>query len=251
MNKVPCTICHEPQARVPVRIICFDCNKDEEGRSCHDIARSCITCAREYFQLNKPVSEREHRKKCFFCDKTVNPQGLNASTAYVKDFLVMSMDQTVDHPCFHSSVGCPFTGRQEDLNRHLRNACNYRTITCEARCGKYFMAKDLVHHRAKCENYKICQVCNEHIPLNALSYHLRTAHRMVSCRWCSELFHTDGMSRHQEDCPSKPVRCQLCPMTIVRPDYRLHLQHHAELEMKQLDQVKERLSIVFAAMHKS
>lgn len=226
MEPIICLICHEA-VRVPVRFVCFPCPHTHGGQACNDMIRVCLVCARSYLELNKRRQERVHSRKCLMCRTEVNPNYLNAESAYAKDFLLMSMDTNV-YPCYHSDKGCEFTGCQQELDRHMQQACGFRTMYCpERNCRGVFLAKDLEEHqRTGCANYGTCRICSEVVHKNQIISHMMSAHQLEPCRSCGVFQPTADMAAHYETCPERKIQCPNCHTDIRRREYHNHLHAH-------------------------
>jgi len=234
-----CPICMECP-RVPVKFICFPCTKRDPSRpSCHSMSRSCLVCARNYLELNKAKETRSHRKKCLFCPEECYPEMLNASRAYEKDFLLMSMDTEKTHKC-HS---CDFTGGQTELDHHLRLECPDRFEYC-THCRKSFQVSDNEHKRS-CPLYVNCRMCPDYILADKIQEHYQSAHSRRLCSYCTGLF-----PMHEEhECGYQVVSCTICHANIFMKNRASHYQDHVADCRGSIGLLRTELAMTEAQLH--
>lgn len=221
--QVQCCLCLD-EVRVPVKIKAFRCPKAPGKPSCHDVNRVCLICARNYLHLNTfPAISRPDAKKCLFCPTTIDLRYLNAQKAYEKDFMLMSLMPRKDYPCFHSELGCVFTGSQNELDRHMQSECKYRMTKCE--CGVFHKVIDGPQHYQQCQFYEKCSFCLEWINTSDIDAHL-TNHKAARCCYCVKIFPDAVLVGHKERCPDKPMNCELCHKFIFKKQMGDHLMSH-------------------------
>jgi hypothetical protein len=238
-SQIECGICLH-MVRVPVQLICFPCHRQAKGKpGCNAARRVCVTCARDFLQLNRPKNQRDYEKKCLVCPVKINPRYLGpADSVYTKDYMLMSLDKKTDYTCFHEDKGCLFQGTQNELDRHLQQDCMFRMTSCI--CGKFFRLHEEPIHRQTCQYFKQCPKCNEFFNIEKFSQHMFERHDLVKCahveceHWCS----TENQIQHMEkECKYRSIACKHCKILIrvfCLPEHvASHIQHHQK-EMEQL-----------------
>lgn len=236
MDEIICLICQDP-VRVPVKLICFPCKKSYDKRSCNDIVRVCVSCAREYLQLNKPKSERTFKVKCLTCDSCVDPHYMNADRSYSKDFMLMSLDKK-KYRCFHSEKGCQFKGLQIELEKHNREECIYRITNCPSTYCKYIgVACNMNMHMERCRFSELCQHCNEYIDKEHINRHLFVIHALDKCVYCNKNIPIYETTEHSEKCEQRPISCPLCAnhKNISKSIYVSHIKIHMDEECAKIE----------------
>jgi hypothetical protein len=223
-----CPICLL-DVRIPVEFICFPCGQNPNNKGnhihCHSIARVCMTCARRYLELNKNRNERSITKKCLFCNAKVNPQLLNASKAYKKDYRMMAMDSRSDYSCVHCDT---FIGTQNELDRHLQLQCDYRTKFCTA-CKGMYIAKDEEIHFSSCPFMMSCPCssCDWRDDVKKFDGHLLNIHDSKYCYNCDTVVLDRAWTRHMEaTCPNRMIYCKHCSISTTLDAYKVHLRDH-------------------------
>ena len=253
MEKLLCYICHN-DVRVPVffESKCFPCPKNRGKRSCHSTLRTCVVCARTFLDLNKPRAERKEWVKCLLCPTVCYPQKLRGDDAYTKDFSYMSLDKRADYPCFHEDRGCAFKGSQNELDRHLQEACDYRFTVC--RCGCFHRIVDGPAHSAVCPFFTVCKVCQVCVLNEQYDDHLRSVHDLMACRHigCDMLTPSADLERHMvSQCEYRSVFCLQCQGYQRRCDFQAHLQQHVEQNQKRLTELMETMNAVKLELNRS
>ena len=246
MEKKVCLFCHD-EVRVPVfyKTDFLPCPQPRGRPGCHSINRVCVLCAREHVGLNKPYRQRKEKIKCLLCPTVGYPRKLRgAHEAYEKDFSYMSMDKTVDYPCFHSGSGCGFKGTQNGLDHHIQYECLYRMTTCT--CGTQYRVIDEKEHIKTCVLYWECPVCSSAVYKDDVNTHLSTVHTVVSCRHvgCDKLIATSALESHMaKECPYRSVHCNLCGELKRVCDYKdhlsLHIHQHQQTMVQLVSQMNE------------
>lgn len=231
---ITCAICFET-VRIPVKLICFPCISEHGKPRCNSIQRLCITCARQFLELNKPRNERHPVVKCLTCPATCSPSRLNAVSAYEKDFLLMSIDERDDYECFHGT--CGFRGSQMNLNRHLMEECPRRHVYCIA-CRKSFRDDD-EDHKSRCELYTRCFFCRDFVKKDGYEAHLRESHLIKACKHCEK--HVPCHSDHEEACVEKKVRCPHCFATMKMSEFEAHRMQEIDWKRKDIETLRTEL----------
>lgn len=207
--EVECSICKD-HVRVPVRFRCFPCSNKQNGTSsCNSVLRVCMTCARDYLQLNEPRNNRDRWKKCLVCDCETTPVTLNAQMAYEKDFLLMSLDPRKDLDCPYDD--CDFQGGQNELDRHLRDDCHHRLKYCHD-CRRFYVFQNYEKHMIFCKGWQICGLCEMAVRNRNLTKHLRERHKAIRYRMNAKKNHTI-CNRH---CFSAPMIVLLVACIFVK-----------------------------------
>lgn len=240
MMNIVCCICHEA-VRVPVRFICFPCQRPPNQPSCNSITRVCLMCAREYLQLNKPRSQRTHSRKCLTCPATVRCSHLNAFLAYEKDYLFMSFDTHSHYSCFYRHQGCEFQGTQNELDHHLQSDCLYRIISC-SHCKMYYEARNTTHHLTECPQLFCCHLCGVYLSIKNKDEHLVTIHSLRRCPYCQEWIHLSNFPQHLQTCPERPCECVQCHQMIERKEMYNHLVNHVQCNQREIEQSQQHIS---------
>ena len=240
-----CMICQQ-ELRLPAQIVCFPCYHQPNGEpGCNTAKRYCTPCIREYLQLNIPKNQRVVSKKCILCPQKVNPRYLGDSkTVYIKDYFTMANDTRKDYSCFHAHKGCTFTGNQNELDRHMKRVCLYRTSSCK--CGKFYIAKDEVAHRQACPYFKECSQCQEAIPIDKLSDHLFEQHGLVKCAHveCDHLSTTDKHQEHMNKlCKFRHVVCKYCKVFTRATDLVNHVLEHIRGEQRDIQELAKKMML--------
>uniref|UniRef100_A0A6C0D120 TRAF-type domain-containing protein n=1 Tax=viral metagenome TaxID=1070528 RepID=A0A6C0D120_9ZZZZ len=249
MERKRCLICHE-EVRVPVSFFqsVFGCKATPGKRWCYSTVRTCLTCAREYLQLNKNFNQRIETRKCLLCTQTINPQQLQKSCMiYAKDYMYMSMDDKI-YPCLHSE--CSFQGTQSDLDRHLQEECCYRSIKCV--CHNFFRFNELEAHQRQCQHYKHCEYCpsTQTVPILLKNYdaHLKRAHGLVvcpnlGCRSMLKLDTSEQQDHIQKECVYRVVGCNFCTSSCMYKEYSNHLLMHTKSQSTKIISLMEETRI--------
>lgn len=240
-----CLICHDP-VRVPVQLTCFPCQRGDGGKSCNDMTRICLECARTYLELDKPFFARRTCIKCLTCDATTNPYNLKTEDAYRKDYLFMSLDAKTDYQCFH----CAFSGSQSDLEKHVHSDCIYRYTVCngrgdEGRCCLPYRVCDRKEHQSKCPFFTFCTQCEDYVPKDEYSSHIQIQHSHRQCLYCQASFPIDSEEwcTHVVECEWRPILCKLCTNRPVRrKEYLAHLQSHIQHESRCLQELTRHMA---------
>jgi hypothetical protein len=238
-----CLLC-QSDARVPAQIICFPCNRSIDGEpGCNAAKRYCTPCIREFLQLNIPKEQRAFVKKCLFCPSKVNPRYLGSSEhVYCKDYYTMAQDTKTDYPCFNDGKGCTFKGSQNELDRHMKRVCIYRTSSCK--CKKFFIAKDEAEHRQDCPYFKKCSQCQEAIPIDKFTDHLFEQHSLVKCAH-AECEHLSTTNKHQEhmnkQCKFRHVVCKQCSCLTRAIDLGNHVLNHIRGEQSDIQELAKKM----------
>lgn len=244
---IPCTFCHR-DVLIPVHFKCFPCeSRSTPGqgpkRSCGEGYCVCLHCAREYLQLNKPRNQRDFEKICPMCrdvNSKVNPRNLgSADRCYSKNRIYMRLDPKV-HSCVHSDKGCPYQGKQCDMERHLWDSCDYRSVSCC--CGSFFMAKDRQLHSATCNQCRECPVCLHHVPHLDFYLHLRESHNLIPCTnvGCKEMKTTDQIDTHRlHTCAYRSIHCFFCDRKSLFSEHAKHLSEHIKTSQVRLEETME------------
>lgn len=226
-----CIICHQ-HFRVPVRVTAFNC-------TCLDGIRCCLTCVRDWFELNKPISQRKTKVKCLFCPKTVT-SSLAYTRVYVKDTFLMRCDATPDIECPRD---CGFTGTQSQLEEHLRDHCVNGRMACTL-CQTWMQRRDLEEHKRDCSGFSKCPHCPEFIPKASMASHYANIHQLFSCRWCQVFFKESDYDAHQRRCPERVLRCEVCQHNFKRKDIKEHVLNEYRAVKVGVDSALARLSKV-------
>lgn len=218
---IQCAICLNT-CRIPVRLLCFPCNKFTPHRpNCSNIRRVCLSCARKYLHLDKKKIDRPANVKCLICSTTCNPRYLNnVNDIYEKDFLLMQMDPRDDYDCENQE--CSFRGNQFQLYEHLQYQCLYRNIQCDG-CKESHAYKDEILHKSLCTYYVECSKCPEYILKTALKNHYAGVHSLVECNDCHDLIPTNSHSQHALTCPELLLHCDICKHSYKRKEKRQHI----------------------------
>ncbi len=116
----------------------------------------CLTCTRDYFNLNTPKSERTYTLKHIICSKRVNPQHLNAEKTYtVKDGYVFDiLDKKHPESIYCRRCEMRFKSRIE-LRSHQVAECSKRSVKCTF-CDYMSIPNDLLEHfqSGSCRYYR-------------------------------------------------------------------------------------------------
>lgn len=217
MVTITCPICLDP-ARVPVRFTCFPCVRDMSRPSCNSITRVCLMCAREYLQLNQPRHERDATRKCLICNATCSPSMLNATSAYEKDYLIMSLDTIQRFSCSK----CPFEGTHHELDHHYCTTCPERYEHCRT-CRRSFQASDQ-GHKMRCPEYIECSECREYIHIGIMYDHYLVDHQMEYCAYCTDWYKVE--TNHPVHCPKRFVECLECHKFVRYCNRQNHIRNH-------------------------
>lgn len=240
---VECVICQE-HPRIPVRFTCFPCSRqDNDHRTCHSLLRTCMYCADRYLQLNDVPRDRPLSKRCLTCSSLVHPRSIYKADAYVKDYLLMSLDMG-DYECPNSVFGCSFSGKQCDLDHHLKNSCDHRLMQCPGNglsaCGSYRMSDEIGHQRV-CVRYKLCNICNEAVLRTDVQNHMMVQHQMIECPHCKEMHKEDKMEQHAKTCIHRRVPCGICSTTLPFCVMANHVASHIRSMTARLHKMENEL----------
>lgn len=222
-----CDLCQE-EVVIPVKILAFTgCRQEPGGPTCNSVKRYCLVCVRNFLFLNQfPPESRPNTVKCPICRTSkCNPRVLNAKTAYDKDYMLMSLMTRQDYPCPRTDQGCEFKGSQNDVDRHLKDSCQFRITKCD--CSAMIRPCDIPEHMKQCPLYTPCEVCQELHPRIKMGSHLHDVHNKVKCARCFQLVDNDKTDHHaQEICPERCVTCEVCLDDIPHKTMRDHLMYH-------------------------
>lgn len=194
MQHISCLICHE-HVRVPVRLICFPCQKNPSGQfkkdylACNDVARVCLSCAWEYLQLHEAPKKRDVGRKCLLCPAICALRELDHfSKAYERDHLYMMMDHRNDYPCLYDDRGCEFRGSHRELDRHQKQDCEFAKTLCN-HCHESVQCKHLKLHLQMCSEKRIaCMYCINTIRRRDIHAHTLN-HMRLKMRIIADLQH--------------------------------------------------------------
>lgn len=240
MEQIVCIICHE-RPRIPVRLL-FPCVERPGEIRCNSIQRYCLLCARRYLELNKSRAERPCIIKCPLCPATLNPRRLNASAAYEKDFLLMTIDTRNDIRCPYDEKGCKFDGNHMDLHKHVVSECPHRKVYCQL-CHATYTASLEDDHVFECIGRVCCDVCEERIPHDDIDAHLRDEHHVARCGDCGGIiFYDEEEDTHRIVCPMRPVQCTHCNEFHPASEYHNHLIHHIDGVQANIHSINQNLS---------
>jgi hypothetical protein len=242
-SQIECGICLHT-VRVPVQLICFPCHRQAKGKpGCNAARRVCVTCARDFLQLNRPKNQRDYEKKCLMCPVKVNPRYLaSADQVYTKDYMLMSLDKKTDYTCFHEDKGCTFQGTQNELDRHLQQDCLFRMTSCP--CGKMYRLNDEATHRQTCQYFKECPKCKELCDIDKYSQHLFEKHNLVKCAHveCDHLCSTENQIQHMEkECKFRMVPCSHCKVPMRSINLAQHIAAHIHQHQTEMDHLVTRM----------
>ena len=222
---VHCCICRDPLV-IPVRPICFSCSMTDRWsqKSCYTYLRICMKCADEYFQLDKPPSQRKKSIRCLTCTETMNPTKMHRNNIYEVDFLFMK--------CMPSSndLPCPFCHEwdgtvQDDLYRHIVTECP--AFSWECVCGAVYTQPNRMDHLRQCSRHSTCGECNQRILTTNLNRHMLHDHRFSMCCSCRTHVPLDDMSDHiLHRCEERLVCCDICMGLIRMRLFHVHLLNH-------------------------
>lgn len=241
-----CLLC-QSDLRIPAQIICFPCSRSVNGEpGCNAAKRYCVPCIRKYLELNTPKENRSLSKKCLFCPSKVNPRLLGTfDQVYSKDYFTMSQDTRIDYTCFHDDKGCAFKGSQNELDRHLKRDCIYRTSSCK--CKKFYIAQYEAEHRQDCPYFKECPKCKQMISIDMLSAHLFEEHDLVKCAHteCNDLLATNKQCDHMEkQCKFRMVVCKHCKKCTRATDLASHVLDHIRGEQRNIQELAQRMMTI-------
>lgn len=249
MKAPRCVICHD-KPLFPVRFKCFPCSMvPSSKRHCSTLTMVCMHCADRYLELDKKPEERSLRKRCIFCDKTVDPLMLRKEMAYEILHTIMDLDDQV-YPCSHG--GCDFEGSHLDLLDHVRVQCEYRTVQCTECSTEYPLVLEELHKishpcHTTCTvcnelvptsrfpqhmeddhaHYVHCSVCEEYIFQFSYGFHMKERHQARECRYCAKWICETDDDDHLEDCEGI-MECPLCvDHAFLKPkEVSSHFKHH-------------------------
>jgi hypothetical protein len=254
MERKRCLICHE-EVRIPVSFLqpVFGCKVVPGKQWCYSTIRVCLTCARQYLELNKNSNHRIASRKCLLCPQTVNPAQLRKGhTVYQKDYMYMSMDDKI-YPCLHSE--CSFQGTQNDLDHHLQHDCPYRSVKCV--CHNFFLFDEIQNHQRNCIHFTKCDYCpstpnTPPILLKNYSCHLKRAHGLVLCPnvGCSCILKEEVVRDHcEKECYYRQVGCNFCPSSCMYKDFSNHLLYHTQSQTLKITTLMEETRIATEKMY--
>lgn len=223
MMEVVCSICHE-DVRVPVRFNCFPCRSTSGKPSCNAVLRVCLFCARKYLELDTEQSLRPFERKCLLCSAVCSPRSIHAQQAFEKDYLWMNLDPKI-YPCFHSQLGCTFQGKQNELDRHIQNECDFRIEFC-VDCLQPFPFRQKDQHCSVCSARTKCPNCSEYVLLTGIHSHLIHKHNLVYCKDCKDLVQIEHLDEHKRVCPCRKHLCSICKKKVDWKRYWAHLRNH-------------------------
>lgn len=233
--------------RIPVRLVCFPCGQDRTRPTCYSMQRVCLTCARQYLQLDVPAERRNTSIKCLFCTETCCPRELYAEIAYEKDFFFMSLDSRSDYRC-PLRGDCLFVGTHQQLDVHVHTECSYRKIFC-VHCMDYFMDCDR-EHKFACRGLEICRYCHVFFPTTEMEKHLSQIHHFKYCSFCKDVISTEDTC-HESSCPYRYVTCLYCQSKmryVMYPKHRQEEISETKKEMTRLEEHTQRLKDIITIM---
>jgi hypothetical protein len=247
VDDVECSICLQ-QLRVPVKIKAFNCPRTRGKPSCNDLKRLCLCCARKYLYLNIPVRSRPTSAKCLFCPTTCDPRDLNADLAYEKDYMLMSLMTRKDYPCFHSELGCSFTGGQHEVDHHITNVCEYRTTRCQ--CGTFHTVINTPDHYQNCRYYRQCPCCKDWKHVDVIFRHIETDHHSKFCMYCHKIHPLRTIAAHQQTCTMRPVSCEICHNHVMYSRMGEHLMSHVSTASQEMKNCMQQLKNATGALER-
>ena len=238
-----CPICLDV-LKIPVKFTAFKCPQKIGSPNCHSITRVCLSCARDYLQLNTPRSQRDLRKKCLLCPSSVELKTLNAYNSYEKDFRMMAMDIKNDYECVHVSHGCHFQGTQNELDRHLQHECLFRYIFCDC-CRQSYIAHDKKKHIETCIGYTSCQYCYEILKKEYMDQHIYQKHMKCICYTCLDHFDICVIDSHMKICPEKYLKCEECQLNVKNKDIKSHYEKHIQTYQEKIMKCEKQILNIF------
>lgn len=167
-----CSICCD-LVTLPVHPIC--CDKSQS------MSAACLSCVREYLELNKSNHERiKMRKSWNGCGCNIIIQSKSSHHLY-RHTLQLDQIRNLFGPskCHHEECGIEFETAAE-LRRHLtgnskshdkHGNCQYAMTQCK-HC-RYFNKRHIVEgeHFKKFHSFTLCDVCCQNVNNNDLNYH--------------------------------------------------------------------------------
>lgn len=227
---------------LPVHFTCFSCE-------CSETYCVCWPCGRRHLHMDSDEKGKRGGNgppKCLYCPVQVSTT--DESRCFRKNRIYMQQDPTV-YPCIDAE--CDFKGSQCELERHLDKDCRSRRLRCP--CGASFQANHASSHYTTCCHYKICGVCEEHVPVDDLPHHRRIRHDLVACPYvgCPEVVPTNRLHHHTTtSCGHRLVSCPVCQQKRRAKDMRHHLEDHRTdvcLERTKLETKRKRVEAAWDA----
>lgn len=207
-----CLICHDSIV-IPVSIVAFKCVSS--GMCTYTV---CLTCARDYLELNKSYRDRSSEVRCLTCQERIRLDGLN-SKAYTVNYHVMKYLDVII-----GNVSCPrcleYKGTQKQIEEHLKSSCSERTLPCSF-CRNMIKFKDTDGHMKVCPDVAKCQWCS---------------HPYFPYISTKDVVHPEQI---KHICPLAVHKCAYCEREMSVDDYIDHMLNH----ISQLDTKFENVKI--------
>lgn len=223
---------------IPVEPVCFQCkDRNDGGISCFSMKRICLVCLENYLELRKPRHERELKKKCMFCPKTVLLQQTPKSQMFRVDYLSMDKD-TVMKKC--PMMGCDYENTHIQVAKHVFTTCPYYHVECE--CGHTCPREQIQDHYRICDKFVFCQMCCLYVSKTEMAQHMYYQHDQTKCFTCHQFVRMDELSNHiLSTCPERLVTCEICNTFIRVKLIKNHLKRHVVEVHKNVQSLKNKL----------
>ncbi|CAL1277005.1 unnamed protein product [Larinioides sclopetarius] len=215
---VPCEYC---ELEVPLD------NLSEHTAACGSRTEQCSNCNRHIMikdlqQHPISCSRREpETMPCEYCDLQINLNemmehtvmcGTQTERCHLCKEHVMVQDRDAHF------VTC---GKKRQLRHKVSSPCEY--------CGKLFSPALLEDHVVICrsQNQK-CEKCEDYIPLKNMEMHLNSCKKKrqlnpeFPCKYCGELYLSDFLKDHADECGTRIRKCEKCDQLIALKNMEMH-----------------------------
>ena len=173
-KSLECSICLNV-ATLPVHPVCC--------LSSRSMPPGCLSCVRNYFQLNKPIRYRQNEMKGWNgCGCTVDTHAIGSSAYYKHSFELDNIRNIIGKSiCYHEDCNAEFSTCAE-LRRHLNGSAT----------------KDDIHGNCQ-EAFTRCNYCNYHGKRRQVEgEHFDNFHFSILCNICNRNVFKKNLQNHYE-----------------------------------------------------
>eukprot|EP00794_Sanderia_malayensis_P014248 gene14248-15734_t len=97
-----------------------------------------------------------------------------------------------------------------------------QTTTYCTNCKRDIPNQNFYMHDLHCHrNVRLCEKCDEPVPMSEMAEHNEEFHALVECR-CKEMIEKSNLEKHEKYCSHRTVNCQFCEMDMKYIDLPEH-----------------------------
>ncbi|EIW82863.1 hypothetical protein CONPUDRAFT_151921 [Coniophora puteana RWD-64-598 SS2] len=188
-SNLMCCICHAPFIDPTTTKACM-----------HTFCRDCI------------VEAVKHAPQCPIDRFPLSPDDLVPANPIVKHLV----DELIVE-CSQRELGCEHTCQRQLLASHLKDGCQYVTVTCSKEgCEEIILRKDIDKHAEDCgRRMTQCDGCGVTVRVGELDVRIHTSSCIIA--------NTGTVTqKHNDECPCKTFTCPNCLSELPRSESRTH-----------------------------